>query len=235
MKKITGPEATAQAVGTCLKTTWRLSNPLLPEGCISWKLHKWMHFVFLETNSRTFFRNIAKLDIWYFCSRNVSPLFRCNSSVSNVTSSQMSEKENTTDPILKIFKITELFAFLNFQANRTFGKIFKKTQRIWLWRISSALSCFCILWHSTKELLAKRYQLNKVGTFHPNNRIKTPIQFWHENISYIRSRSTKYELFLLFITQVLEGCSSGIHTIHIKDIKRKNLILKEKITIWYQK
>ena len=247
MKKRTGPEATATAVGTFLtcmthivcgilsKDNIATFKPVTARGLHFLKTPKMYAFCFSWNKLTHLFRNIAKLDISYFCSRNVSTLFRCNSSVSNVTSSQMSEKENTTDPILKIFKITELFAFLNFQANRTFGKIFKKTQRIWLWRISSALSCFCILWHSTKELLDKRYQLNKVGTFHPNNRIKTPIQFWHENISYIRSRSTKYELFLLFITQVLEGCSSGIHTIHIKDIKRKNLILKEKITIWYQK
>ena len=63
--------------------------------------------------------NIAKLNISYFRSRNVSPLFRCNSSVSNVTSSQMSEKENTTDPILQIYWITKLLGFLNSQENTT--------------------------------------------------------------------------------------------------------------------
>ena len=117
--------------------------------------------------------NIAKLNISYFRSRNVSPLFRCNSSVSNVTSSQMSEKENTTDPILQIYRITELLGFLNFQENTT-NLIVKN------------LFCFVLFLHfmtQHKELLAKRYQLNKVGTFYPNRRIKTLIQSWPENIS----------------------------------------------------
>ena len=154
-------------------------KPITARGLHFLKTPKMYAFCFSWNKLTYLFRNIAKLDISYFRSRNVSPLFRCNSSVSNVTSSQMSEKENTTDPILQIYRITELLGFLNFQENTTN-------------LIVNNFICFVLfLYFMTqhKELLAKRYQLNKVGTFYPNKRIKTLIQSWPENISYIRSSS----------------------------------------------
>ena len=47
-------------IAFCPKTAWRLSNSLLPQGCISWKLLKCMHF-FLETNSHTFLEILQNL------------------------------------------------------------------------------------------------------------------------------------------------------------------------------
>ena len=62
----------------------------------------------------------------------------------------MSEKENTTDPILQIFRITELLVFLDFQEN--IPNLIVKN-----------LFFFVLFLHfltQHKELLAKRYQLN---------------------------------------------------------------------------
>ena len=189
MKKRTGPEATAPGpqllvlslhVWHCIlcsilpQDNMATLKPVPARGLHFLKTPKMYAFCF-SWNKLTylFAKLIAKLDTSYFCSRNVSPLFRCNSSVSNVTSSQMSEKENTTDPILQIFRITERLGFFNFQENTT-NLIVKN------------LFCFVLFLHfmtQHKELLPKRYQLNKVGTFYPNKRIKTLIQSWPENIS----------------------------------------------------
>ena len=70
-------------------------KPITARGLHFVKTPKMYAFCFSWNKLTYVFRNIAKLDIPYFRSRNVSPLFRCNSSVSNVTSSQMSEKDKT--------------------------------------------------------------------------------------------------------------------------------------------